>query len=71
MNKHRTSYSLNGMHFEIEQYKGKYKKVPCFLEIEAPNIKLIHKYAQILGFTKEQCLPWSTWDVVRHYKLKE
>ncbi|MFA6269137.1 MAG: class IV adenylate cyclase [archaeon] len=66
--KHRTSYKLGSTHFEIEQYLGEYSNVPCFLEIEAPSIKVINKYAKKLGFNEKDCLNWNTWDVVEHYE---
>src|SRR3989344_6496070 len=38
--KHRTSYLLDGVHFEIDTFEG----IPALLEIEASNLKVIGKY---------------------------
>ena len=35
------------------------------------NIELIHKYAALLGFKAEDCLPWSTEELIRHYSSKK
>jgi adenylate cyclase class 2 len=67
MQKHRVSYHLGAVHFDLDRYKGDYAYLPEFLEIEAPNIELIHKYAQTLGFSTNDCLPWSTLDLINHY----
>jgi adenylate cyclase class 2 len=67
MQKHRTSYDLKGAHFDIDRYSGKYGYIPEFLEIEAISIESIHNYARAMGFKEEQCLPWSTAQVIDHY----
>jgi predicted adenylyl cyclase CyaB len=70
MEKTRKSYSLGKSHFEIEKYINKHNNVPAFIEIEAPNIKLIYEYAKLLGFSEKECLPWTAGDVIRHYKKR-
>jgi len=67
MQKHRISYSLERLHFDIDRYTGDYGHIPEFLEIEAENVDLIHKYAEILGFKAKHCLPWSTKDLIKYY----
>ena len=71
LKKHRTSYQLENVHFEIDKHLGKYGFIPEFMEIEAEDINLIYKYAQLLGFTKEDCKPWSLSDLEKHYKENE
>ena len=66
MNKHRVSYKLDNVRFDIDRYYGAYGFIPEFLEIEG-EIDLIHKYATLLGFEIEDCLPWSTQDLIRKY----
>jgi adenylate cyclase class 2 len=68
MEKTRKSYSLGKVHFEIEKYINKHNNVPAFMEIEAPNTKLIYKYAKLLGFSEKECLPWTAGDVIRYYE---
>ncbi|MBI2871076.1 MAG: class IV adenylate cyclase [Candidatus Omnitrophica bacterium] len=67
MLKHRTSYRLPHAQFEFDRYLGQYSHIPEFLEIEAENEALIWNYARRLGFRKEQILPWSTFELVKHY----
>jgi adenylate cyclase class 2 len=68
MEKHRTTYELNGAHFEFDKYKGKYGFIPEFLEIEAKSPSQIHKYAKLLGFKKSDCKPWTSWELIKHYE---
>jgi len=70
MQKHRVSYRLGRSHFDLDKYEREYGHIPEFLEIEAENIDVIHKYAKLLGFTLEDCLPWSTEDLVNSYSKK-
>ena len=71
MQKHRVSYTLDHVRFDIDRYFGGYGYIPELLEIEAENIDLIHKYAALLGFKAKDCLPWSTNELIRHYSFKE
>lgn len=65
--KHRISYKIGDVRFDIDQYLGKYDFIPEFMEIEAENADVIQKYAQLLGFKHEDCLSWSTNDLIQHY----
>lgn len=71
MQKHRISYKLDQARFDIDCYSGDYNYIPEFLEIEAENTESIHKYAALLGFKPEDCLPWSTNDIVQYYSSKK
>jgi predicted adenylyl cyclase CyaB len=71
MQKHRVSYTLNQVRFDIDRYCAGYVYIPEFLEIEADNIGLIHKYAALLGFKDKDCLPWSTVELLTHYSFKK
>ena len=64
--KKRTSYLLNGIGIEIDEIDG----IPAFAEIEASSEKEIEETAKKLGFSPKQLLPWSTFDVLKHYKKK-
>ena len=70
MQKHRVSYMLDQTRFDIDRYYGSYGYIPEFMEIEAKKVDLIHKYAELLGFKTEDCLPWSTTELIQHYSLK-
>jgi adenylate cyclase class 2 len=67
MRKHRVSYKLKDTRFDIDKYQGDYEYVPEFLEIEGANTEEIHKYANLLGYDKKDCLPWSTPELINHY----
>jgi len=41
------------------------------MEIEAENIDLIYKYAELLGYKPKDCSPWSTEDVIDPYSTKK
>ena len=68
--KHRVSYRLDRAHFDLDKYEREYGHIPELLEIEAENTDIIHRYAKLLGFTIEDCLPWSTEDLVNYYAKK-
>ena len=70
MQKHRTSYEIEGAHFDLDKYSGKYGYIPEFVEIEADSVGKIHEHAEALGFKAEQCLAWSTTQVIEHYEKK-
>lgn len=69
MKKHRTSYILENVRFDIDRYQDTYEFIPEFLEIEG-DVDLIYKYASLLGFRKEDCLSWSTSDLTHYYWQK-
>ena len=71
MEKHRVSYKLDDARFDIDRYFGSYDFIPEFMEIEAENTASIYKHAALLGFKKEECLPWSTVELIQHYSRKE
>lgn len=71
MLKHRISYKINTVRFDIDYYLEPYNFIPEFMEIEAENTELINHYAELLGFKPEDCLPWSTNDIVRYYLTKK
>jgi predicted adenylyl cyclase CyaB len=69
LQKHRLSYKLGDVRFDIDQYINQLDFIPEFLEIEGP-IEDIKKYAKVLGFQEKDCLPWSTGDLINHYSDK-
>ncbi|MFW6230456.1 MAG: class IV adenylate cyclase [Nanoarchaeota archaeon] len=68
--KYRTSYALDGVKFEIDQFAGAYKFFPPFLEIEAANKDIIYGWAEKLGFSKEDCTAKSTGDLIKEFMKK-
>lgn len=67
MRKHRTTYELNGVHFELDRYHGEYGYIPEFLEIEGSDIDVIHHYAGLLGYRGEDCKPWDALELAAYY----
>ncbi|OGW26265.1 MAG: hypothetical protein A2X59_06925 [Nitrospirae bacterium GWC2_42_7] len=68
MKKRRITYEYDGLHFEIDKYHGEYEYIPEFMEIEGMDIEKVYKYAEILGFIKEDCLPWDATQLAEYYK---
>jgi adenylate cyclase class 2 len=71
MEKQRVSFKLDNAQFDIDRYLGDYAFIPEFLEIEAENIDQIHKYAGAIGYKPEDCLPWSTDELIQHYRKEK
>jgi adenylate cyclase, class 2 len=71
MEKHRSSYKIGKIRFDFDRYLGNYEFIPEFLEIEADDIILIYKIASQLGFKPEDCLSWSTEELIQYYKKKK
>ncbi len=70
MKKHRTSYEYEGAHFELDKYHGAYEYIPDFIEIEGRDIGVIYKYAELIGFRKEDCRPWDSLQVAEYYRTR-
>lgn len=66
LKKHRTSYNIDNVHFELDTYPNE----PTLLEIEAPTTKLIEKYVKLLGYTMKDAKGWSYAEVLDYYKSK-
>ncbi len=71
MLKHRISYKLDNVRFDIDRYLGAYNFIPEFMEIEAENPDLIKKYSELLGFKPKDSLSWSTYDLAKYYSSKK
>ena len=57
--KHRESYKLGNIHFEIDTYPD----FPTFLEIEAPTKEEVKEYVEKLGYTMEQTTNLSSYQL--------
>ncbi len=64
--KHRMSYQLGNVHFDIDTPPG----IPTVLEIEAPSIEILKQYVEKLGFTMEQTKPWTGKQLHEYYGEK-
>ena len=62
--KKRVSYKLGKARIDMDKHPG----IPWYLEIEAPNIKLINEAADKLKIDKKELKPWSTPQVKEYYK---
>jgi adenylate cyclase class 2 len=65
--KHRTSYELDDLRFDIDKLENEFAHIPEYLEIEAKNIAQILKYAKLLSYKPEDCLPWTTSEIIDYY----
>lgn len=67
LRKRRVSYKKGNIKFEFDKYQDQYSHVPEFMEIEGDNEEDIFRYAEILGFTREDCKDWSGKHLVKIY----
>jgi predicted adenylyl cyclase CyaB len=65
--KHRISYLLGGVRFELDHVTG----IPLFLEIEGENMTDVDHAAKVLGLQLHESKPWSTRAVVEYYQKKK
>ena len=70
MEKHRTTYELIGVHFELDKHTDQYSYVPEFLEIEAKDLETLYEYVAALGYKKEDCRPWTIVEIAEYYSKK-
>jgi predicted adenylyl cyclase CyaB len=68
LKKRKIAYAKGRTRFEFNIYLGEYAHVPPFLEIEVPNQKTLFEYVRKLGIPESSVKPWSTFDVIRHYR---
>lgn len=61
--KHRISYALNGVHFELDSMPG----IPTFLEIETTSLDKIKEIVLKLGYSMSDTKPWSGREVQEYY----
>jgi adenylate cyclase class 2 len=71
MQKHRTSYELEGTHVELDHYYGQHDYIPEFLEIEGRDIETICRCAETLGFSRHDCRPWDVSELIGYYAHKK
>jgi len=62
-NKHRTTYKLGQINFEIDQYPG----IPAFLEIETSDLSKLNEIISEFGFSEEEVKTYSIKDVLEYY----
>lgn len=67
LQKHRISYMLDNVHFELDTFP----EFPTYLEIEGPSKEIIKEYAQKLGFSQNDLKPWGVREVFAYYRLKK
>ncbi len=67
MRKKRTTYELEGVHFEFDKYLDAYDYIPEFLEIEGTDVEEVYRSAEMLGFTRGDCRPWDAVQVAEYY----
>jgi adenylate cyclase class 2 len=71
MKKHRTTYALQGVHFELDKYTDEFGFIPEFLEIEGRDTEAVYESAAALGFSKDDCRPWDALQVAEYYSDSE
>ncbi len=67
--KRRIQYQWEDCHLVIDDYQGELAAIPPFLEIEAPSRERLADALNMLKIDPKEALPWSTYDLVKHYGL--
>lgn len=65
--KFRTVYEWEGLHYALDDYQDELAPIPPFLEIEGEAEEAVLAAAARLGYPREACLSWSTYELVKHY----
>jgi adenylate cyclase class 2 len=65
--KFRTIYELEGLHYALDDYQDELAAIPPFLEIEGETEEAVFAAAARLGYSPQQCLSWSTYELAKHY----
>jgi len=68
MRKHRTTYELPGVSFELDKHTDGYSYVPEFMEIEAADVGTLYRYVEALGYERSDCRPWTIVEVADYYQ---
>ena len=71
LQKHRTTYLLDKVHFDIDTYLDEYSFVPTFMEIEGPDEQTIYMAVEKLGFSKKDCTNLPTPQIIKFYEKKK
>lgn len=66
--KMRTEYLLGTAKVLFDDYKDELDFIPVFIEIEAHSEEEVYAVAEKLGYKREDCNSWNTWQVTEHYK---
>ena len=67
LDKHRLSYSLGNVHFELDTLPG----IPTFLEIESEDLETVKKSVEKLELSMKDAKPWSGKEVLEYYRKNE
>jgi adenylate cyclase class 2 len=68
--KKRTSYRFGTVRIEFDQWLGKFKKIPLYLELEAHSEKELFIALKKIGFSKKDAKAWHTGKLLEHYGFR-
>ena len=66
--KKRTSYTLEGVRFEIDEYLDSNSKIPIFLELEVTDESLIEEYVEKLYLTEYKTVNFNYFELKKYYE---
>ncbi|MBN2880695.1 CYTH domain-containing protein [Candidatus Woesearchaeota archaeon] len=66
VNKHRIEYKLENCHVAIDIYDD--GKIPPFIEVESDNAEDVYSVVSLLGYSKEDCKPWTGHKLMKYYR---
>ena len=65
--KRRISFKKDNVKIEFDKFTDKNSFVPEYLEIESDDIDKIYEIIELIGYSKEDCVPWNESEVIKHY----
>lgn len=66
--KHRVEYVLGNVKIVFDKYLDDLAYIPLFIEIEAPDLTQLYETVSQLGYQKEDCKSWNTYDLIQYYR---
>ena len=66
--KHRISYKLPGVRFEIDEYFDSETTIPIFLELEVAEESLIKTYIEKLNLGKSKIVNYNYFELKKYYE---
>ena len=65
--KHRISYKLNGVRFEIDEYTNSGTSIPVFLELEVIEESQILEYVTLLNLNERKLVNYNYFELKEYY----
>lgn len=67
----RTEYEWKSVKIVLDEYLDELNFIPLFLEVEAPTLAEVYEAVEALGYEKDDCNTFNTYDLEKFYKQNE